>query len=55
MHFSAPRGEITDCWRETDAVKWGMARSIILAWILTIPISALIGYAAFSLISHILP
>jgi PiT family inorganic phosphate transporter len=41
--------------RGTSAVKWGMARSIIWAWFLTIPISALIGYASFSLIAHILP
>jgi len=31
----------------TSAVKWGVARTIVWAWILTIPISALIGYAAF--------
>jgi len=41
--------------RGTSAVKWGMARSIIWAWILTIPISALIGYVSFSLIYHLLP
>ncbi|HUK93352.1 MAG TPA: inorganic phosphate transporter [Methanomicrobiales archaeon] len=41
--------------RGTSAVKWGMARSIIWAWILTIPVSALIGYASFSLIYHIVP
>ncbi len=41
--------------RGTSAVKWGMARSIIWAWILTIPISALIGYLSFSLISRVLP
>lgn len=34
----------------TSTVKWGVARSIVLAWLLTIPISALIGYAAFALI-----
>ncbi|OPY35948.1 MAG: Phosphate transporter family protein [Methanoregula sp. PtaU1.Bin051] len=34
----------------TSTVKWGVARSIILAWVMTIPISALIGYAAFSVI-----
>jgi PiT family inorganic phosphate transporter len=41
--------------RGTSAVKWGMARSIVWAWFLTIPISALIGYAAFSVIAHVLP
>ena len=30
-----------------STVKWGVARSIALAWILTIPISALIGFVAF--------
>jgi PiT family inorganic phosphate transporter len=41
--------------RGASAVKWGMARSIMWAWILTIPASALIGYAAFFLFAHILP
>ena len=41
--------------RGTSAVKWGMARSIIWAWFLTIPISALIGYSSFFLISHVIP
>lgn len=31
----------------TSTVKWGVARSIAIAWILTIPISALIGFIAF--------
>jgi inorganic phosphate transporter, PiT family len=34
----------------TSTVKWGVARSIIAAWILTIPISALIGYGVFTII-----
>jgi PiT family inorganic phosphate transporter len=33
-----------------STVKWGVARSIMIAWILTIPISALIGYASFQVI-----
>ena len=33
-----------------STVKWGVARSIALAWILTIPISALIGFVAFVVI-----
>jgi len=41
--------------RGTSAVKWGMARRIIWAWFLTIPLSALIGYLSFSLFSHIFP
>jgi PiT family inorganic phosphate transporter len=34
----------------TSTVKWGVARSIMIAWILTIPVSALIGFVAFALI-----
>jgi len=34
----------------TSTVKWGVARSIVIAWVLTIPISALIGYGAFQAI-----
>jgi inorganic phosphate transporter, PiT family len=33
-----------------STVKWGVARRILWAWILTIPVSAGIGFAAFSLI-----
>jgi PiT family inorganic phosphate transporter len=33
-----------------STVKWGVARSIAIAWILTIPVSALIGFASFQLI-----
>ena len=32
----------------TSAVKWGVARSIMWAWILTIPISAAIGFIVFA-------
>ena len=34
----------------TSAVKWGIARTIALAWILTIPLAALIGFVAFAVI-----
>ena len=34
----------------TSTVKWGVARSIALAWLLTIPISALIGFVTFMVI-----
>jgi len=37
----------------TSAVKWGVARNIMWAWILTIPISAVIGFSAFFAISKI--
>lgn len=34
----------------TSAVKWGVARSIAIAWILTIPVSALIGFVTFAVV-----
>jgi inorganic phosphate transporter, PiT family len=34
----------------TSTVKWGVARSIMTAWLLTIPISALIGFISFAVI-----
>ncbi len=34
----------------SSTVKWGVARNIMWAWILTIPISALIGFVAFAVI-----
>jgi PiT family inorganic phosphate transporter len=34
----------------SSTVKWGVARNIMWAWILTIPISACIGFAAFVVI-----
>jgi PiT family inorganic phosphate transporter len=34
----------------TSTVKWGVARSIVIAWILTIPVSAFIGFVSFALI-----
>jgi PiT family inorganic phosphate transporter len=33
-----------------STVKWGVARSIMFAWILTIPVSALIGFVSFAVI-----
>ncbi|GLI47290.1 inorganic phosphate transporter [Methanoculleus bourgensis] len=36
------------------AVKWGVARRIVTAWFITIPLSALIGYLAFTLIRLVL-
>jgi inorganic phosphate transporter, PiT family len=33
-----------------STVKWGVARSIMIAWVLTIPISALIGFLSFVVI-----
>jgi PiT family inorganic phosphate transporter len=37
-----------------STVKWGVARSIVTAWILTIPVSALIGFVAFAVIRVII-
>jgi PiT family inorganic phosphate transporter len=34
----------------TSTVKWGVARTIMWAWILTIPISAFIGYTVFAIV-----
>jgi PiT family inorganic phosphate transporter len=33
--------------KRLSAVRWGIARNIVWVWILTIPISAVIGYVAF--------
>jgi PiT family inorganic phosphate transporter len=33
-----------------STVKWGVARTIMWAWILTIPISALIGFMSFAVV-----
>jgi PiT family inorganic phosphate transporter len=36
--------------KRASAVRWGVTRNIIWAWILTIPISAIIGYICYSVI-----
>jgi PiT family inorganic phosphate transporter len=38
----------------SSTVKWGVARSIMIAWVLTIPVSAIIGFAAFTIIRMII-
>ena len=38
----------------TSTVKWGVARSIMFAWIMTIPISAIIGYATFAVVRMVI-
>jgi PiT family inorganic phosphate transporter len=38
----------------TSTVKWGVARSIVIAWFLTIPVSALIGFVVFAVIRVII-
>lgn len=41
--------------RRLSAVRWGIARRIVWAWILTIPVSAAISAATYCLIKIILP
>jgi len=36
--------------KRVSAVRWGIARNIVWVWILTIPISALLGFVAFQVI-----
>ena len=36
--------------KRVSAVRWGIARKIILAWILTIPVSAIIGGVSYFVI-----
>ena len=40
--------------RRTSAVRWGIARGIVFAWIVTIPASALIAAVSYWLVSFIL-
>lgn len=40
--------------KRVSAVRWGIARNIVWVWILTIPISALIGFVAFKVIEFIM-
>jgi PiT family inorganic phosphate transporter len=41
--------------RRLSAVRWGVARQIVWAWVLTIPLSATIGAATYWVISFIQP
>jgi PiT family inorganic phosphate transporter len=36
-----------------SAVRWGIARKIVGAWILTIPVSAVMSFTAYFIISGI--
>jgi inorganic phosphate transporter, PiT family len=38
-----------------SAVRWGVAKNILWAWVLTIPVSALVAAACFLLIHHFVP
>lgn len=40
--------------RRASAVRWGVAGNIVIAWILTIPASALVGAVAYAIIALIL-
>jgi PiT family inorganic phosphate transporter len=40
--------------KRVSAVRWGIARNIVWVWILTIPISALIGFVVFKVIELII-
>jgi PiT family inorganic phosphate transporter len=37
--------------KRASAVRWGVTRNIVWAWLLTIPISAVLGYVSYSIIS----
>ncbi|MFH1448072.1 MAG: inorganic phosphate transporter [Candidatus Micrarchaeota archaeon] len=37
--------------RRTSAVRWGMARKLVYAWIITIPLTAIVGGVSYLLIS----
>jgi PiT family inorganic phosphate transporter len=41
--------------RRLSAVRWGVARQIVWAWLLTIPASATIGAVSYYLISLVQP
>jgi PiT family inorganic phosphate transporter len=41
--------------KNIGAVRWGVARHIVWAWVLTIPVSALIGALCFLILKHLLP
>ena len=37
--------------RRTSAVRWGVAQNLMIAWLVTIPASAIVGAAFYELIS----
>ena len=41
--------------RRTSAVRWGVARSIVVAWIITLPASAAVGAACYWLAALLAP
>ena len=40
--------------KRVSAVRWGVARNMLVAWVLTIPISALVSAAAYILMRLVL-
>ena len=38
--------------KRISAVRWGVTRSLLVAWILTIPVSALLAAGIFWIVSH---
>jgi PiT family inorganic phosphate transporter len=40
--------------KRLSAVNWGVAQRILVAWVLTIPASAIVAYAAYLLLSPFL-
>ena len=38
--------------RRLSAVRWGVTREIVLAWLLTFPASGLVAYLAYLLLSR---
>jgi len=41
--------------RRTSAVRWGVARSIVVAWVITMPMAGLIAAAAFAVTGRFFP
>jgi PiT family inorganic phosphate transporter len=41
--------------RRTSAVRWGVARRIVVAWVVTMPMAGLIGAVIYSFSAPILP
>jgi PiT family inorganic phosphate transporter len=40
--------------KRVSAVRWGVARNMIIAWILTIPISALVAAVVYAVLRQVL-
>jgi len=40
--------------RNLKSVRWGLSRNIILAWVITIPFSAIVSAGSFMILNHVL-